>query len=48
MPASRASSSATPIALDGLAQSHVVGQDRAAGAGREGDAVELIGQQLDL
>ena len=35
-------------ALDGLAQPHVVGQHRPAGAGGEGDAVELIGQQRNL
>ena len=35
-------------ALDGLAQAHVVGQHRPAGAGGEGDAVELIGQERNL
>ena len=34
--------------LDGFAQSHVVGQNGAAGSGGEGDAVELIGQQFDF
>ncbi len=32
--------------LDGFAQPHFVGQDRAAGPDSEGDAVQLIGQQL--
>ena len=32
--------------LDRLAEAHVVGQDRAAGADGEGDAVELIRQEL--
>jgi hypothetical protein len=34
--------------LDGLAEPHVVGQDGAAGAGREGNAVELIRQERHL
>ena len=34
--------------LNRLAESHVIGQDRAPGAGGEGDAVQLVGQQLHL
>ena len=37
-----------PDPLDRLAEPHVVGQDRPAGAGGEGDAVELVRQQRDL
>ena len=48
MPASRASSLGHAHALDRLAQAHVVGQDRPAGPDGEGDAVQLIRQQLDL
>ena len=35
-------------ALDGLAQSHVVGQDRPARARGKGHALDLVRQQLDL
>ena len=34
--------------MDGLAQTHVVGQNGPAGADCESDAVELIGQERDL
>ena len=46
MPASRASSSATPTPWIGLPKPHIIRQDRSPGAHRERDTIELVGEDL--